>query len=237
MAQGVNFVSLKVANCAGSGNVGSAMEALNWIVARRNLMHYQTGVWELSVANMSVIFPRDPELDIAVRDAVDSGIVVVAGAGNTGGDACNFSPAAAGNPSQIPDNPNGLSAITVAASDWNDRVSWWSLNSRSNTGSCVDLFAPGGPGLRATGHTGAVDENWGGTSAAAPHVAGMAALSLEKIGAPYPGTVETYLLQQATPNLISPNLQVSPQALMLEGTPNLLLYHVTPTPKRRSCCL
>jgi serine protease len=228
IAGDVSFVSLKVANCEGGGTEGDVIAAINWVITNKA---------PLSVINISLAYNPHEGIDAAVRDAVDSGIVVVVGAGNNRGDACLRSPARAGNPNYISNNPNQLSAITVAASDWNDRVSWWSSTSWSNTGECVDLFAPGGPGLRATGNTGAVDENWRGTSAAAPHVAGMAALSLEKIGAAYPGMVESNLVHYATPNKIQSNLQTSPPAIMLEGTPNLLLYHVTTTPKRRSCCL
>lgn len=225
IARDAQVVSIKVTdNCGGGGAPGNLISALNWIIANRP-------PGELSVANISLSFPGDTYIDQAVRDTIQAGVTVVVGAGNGGIDACGFSPARAGNPAWIPNNPNSFSAITVAASDRDDHVSWWAPNVSSNTGACVDLFAPGGPGLTAQG-TNSINTDWSGTSAASPHVAGMAALALQKFGAIDPGMVESQLLQIATPGVITNNPS---GASMRSGTPNLLLYYFGGI-RRRACC-
>lgn len=225
VARDVRLVGVKAFGCTDTTRgTDRIIAALNWIVATRPAT-------ELSVANISLGASADVTLDIAVRDTIAADVTVVVAAGNVIADACLFSPARTGNPAQIPDNPGGLSAITVAASDGNDQVAWWSLGSGSNTGPCVDLFAPGGSGLTAQGSNG-VETNWRGTSAASPHVAGIAGLTFAKYGDITPGMVETYILQNSTADVITNNPN---GATMLAGTPTRLVFQVQPT-RRRACC-
>jgi len=97
-------------------------------------------------------------------------------AGNQGADACNYSPARAG-----AGTDNGI--MTVAATNRTDGK--WS---QSNYGSCVDLWAPGAsiPSTKMGGGTTTMS----GTSMAAPHVGGGAALYLSRNTAAGPTTVE-----------------------------------------------
>ena len=77
---------------------------------------------------MSISGPYSRALNLAIDAISKMNVVVVVAAGNDGSDACKFSPASAS------------SAITVASSDNQDlRV----LFPPSNTGSCVDIVAPG----------------------------------------------------------------------------------------------
>ncbi len=70
--------------------------------------------------------PLSLVLNSACNAAVSSGLVVIAPSGNDQVDACLFSPGSA------------TSVITVGAMSEGDAVS-----SYSNTGPCVDIFAPG----------------------------------------------------------------------------------------------
>jgi subtilisin family serine protease len=87
---------------------------------------------------------------------------MVVAAGNEDGFACNYSPARASK------------AITVGATDSADFRSWF-----SNYGTCLDIFAPGSNITSAWYTSNTATNTISGTSMAAPHVAGVAALYLE----------------------------------------------------------
>ncbi|HEX2092979.1 MAG TPA: S8 family serine peptidase, partial [Longimicrobiaceae bacterium] len=136
--------------------------------------------------------------DDAIRKSILSGVTYVLAAGNDNMDACYFSPA------------RTLEAITVGATTSSDVRSYF-----SNWGSCVDIFAPGSAITSAWYSSDTALRTIDGTSMAAPHVAGVAALYLQGDPGATPATVASAILNSATRGWI---------ANVGGGSPNLFLY-------------
>ncbi len=157
---------------------------------------------------MSLAFPPNGALDIAVRNSITAGVTYVVGAGNNGLDASTQSPARV------------AEAITVAATDSSDnravRETW-----ASNFGPLVDVFAPGVDVLSAWWTSDAATAMLGGTSMAAPPVTGLVAQYLQKSADDSPAAVATAVINNATTGVV-----VNPGA----GSPNRLLFSNFITP-------
>jgi subtilisin family serine protease len=159
VAKAVKLVAVRVLNCSGSGTWSGVIAGMDWVTAK----HVKP-----AVANMSLGGGANSSVDDAVRRMVAAGVAtaVAAGNGNQGGreqDACKYSPARV------------AEAMTVGATTKTDSKTSW-----SNFGSCVNLFAPGA-GITSAwiGSSSTETKTISGTSMAAPHVAGVAALHLQ----------------------------------------------------------
>ena len=146
----------------------------------------QTNAIHPAVANMSLGGGFSQSLNDAATALAGSGVSLAVAAGNSNADACNTSPASA------------PGTITVAASDINDNRA-----SFSNYGGCVDVY---GPGVNITsdwlsGGTNTIS----GTSMASPHVAGVAALYKQAYGDQTSDTVYSFIVNNATANVINGN--------------------------------
>ena len=168
VARGVKLVPVRVLGCDGSGTWGGVIAGIDWVSANARLP---------AVVNMSLGGPAAGLLDEAIRESIARGITYVVAAGNSNADACGYSPARVGE------------AITVGASDRNDQAATF-----SNRGQCVDLFAPGVDILSSTIGSASAVTSLNGTSMASPHVAGAAALYLER----HPGSKPAALSQALT---------------------------------------
>jgi subtilisin family serine protease len=184
------IVAVRVLDCNGSGSSVTVVQGIDWVISRVQA-NPGAAVINMSLGVNGVCLP----VNQAALRATQAGITVVAAAGNSNANACNFSPAGA------------PTAVTVGATDVTDtRASF------SNWGSCVDVYAPGANVDGADHASDAAYAAWSGTSAASPYVAGLAALYLEQYPTATPAQVSSALVAGATPGVVK-GTNVTPNRL------------------------
>lgn len=125
VAKAANIRSVKILNQHGDGSTSVLMKGISEIIK-----NHTAGK---TVVNLSLSGPKSRIIDEALSKLVrDYNIPVFASAGNAENDACYFSPSA------------NADVFAVGASDSKDQVAPY-----SNTGACVDIYAPGSDILSA----------------------------------------------------------------------------------------
>ena len=189
VAPGAKIVPIRALGCGGGYNSDIA-DGIAW-AAGASVPGVSDNPNPARVINLSLggMSPCSATLQTAIDTARSRGAVVIVAAGNSNASANNFSPA------------NCRGVITVAATTRKGGKA-----SYSNTGSVVDVAAPGGSmstgaadGVLSTLNTGATTpgndsyQYYQGTSMATPHVAGAAALLLARRPSLMPYETETLL--------------------------------------------
>ncbi|GEM_PF-759423 len=178
VAKHVKLYGVRVLGCDNRGSNSDVIRGVDWVTQNHK---------KPAIANMSLSGGASSAIDDAVKRSIAAGVTYVTAAGNgtdndgVAVDARNFSP---GRVEQ---------AITVGATD--------SLDNRasfSNFGPAVDVFAPG-VSVKSTWNTDDTSYNtMPGTSMAAPHVAGVAAMILEADPGASPARIESLIQELAT---------------------------------------
>jgi subtilisin family serine protease len=190
VAKRVTLRPVRVMNCRGSGTLSGVIAGIDWVTS-----HHKSG--RPAVANMSLGGQASLALDQAVNRSITDGVTYVVAAGNDNRAACNYSPARV--------SP----AVTVGATTKSDARSPF-----SNKGPCVDLFAPGSGITSAWNTSNTATKTISGTSMAAPHVAGAAALILQQQPGATPQAVKQALLKSATTGVVTNRGTGSPNRLL-----------------------
>ncbi|MFD1662503.1 S8 family peptidase [Streptomyces caeni] len=188
VAKKAKVVAVRVLDKAGAGTTAQVIAGIDWVTrhARRP-----------AVANLSLNGPANAQLDAAVRASIASGVTYVVAAGNDGRPAGAYSPA------------HVAQAVTVGASDRKDARAGF-----SNWGPSLDLFAPG-VSITSDAYTSDTGTaTLSGTSMAAPHVAGAAALYLAGRPRATPAQVSRALVRQAVSGRITRAGPGSPDRLL-----------------------
>ncbi|MFD4370632.1 S8 family peptidase [Streptomyces sp. NPDC058486] len=181
------LVSVRVLGCDGRGAYSGMIAGLDWVAKNAK---------QPAVLNGSLGGDRSVALNNAATALYSAGVLPVIAAGNSAKDACTVSPASA------------AGTLTVAASNvWDEETSF------SNHGRCVELFAPGQDIVSAKLGGGSVSLD--GTSMAAPHVAGVAALYKAEHPTASPAEISQWLDGNSTKGVLT-NLS--------NNTPNKLLF-------------
>ncbi|MFD4533756.1 MULTISPECIES: S8 family peptidase [Kitasatospora] len=187
VAPQASLVAVRVLDCTGNGDKAQTIAGLDWVAHNAQ---------RPAVLNASIGEERSRALNDAATALFDKGVLPVVSAGNDAADACTASPASADR------------VVTVAATNRQDQESGF-----SNWGPCVTLHAPG-QSTESAG-LGGGSTTLSGTSMAAPHVTGAAALYTAQHPNADPAETAAFLKRTATAGVLTD---------VREGTPNLLLF-------------
>jgi subtilisin family serine protease len=187
VAKGALLRGVRALDCNGSATTSAIISAIDWV----RINHQKP-----AVANLSIGGGYSAAMNTAVTTLSDAGVFVAVASGSENQNACNVSPASA------------PAVFTAAGTNIDD-----SRRSSSNWGSCVDGYAPGTNIVSAWLNGGTATLS--GSSLAAPHVAGVAALRKSALGDAASSTVDAWIKTNATANVVKGNVT---------GTPNRLLY-------------
>lgn len=221
VANEVSIISVKIYQCGAGGELSRGLTGrqVQWVVDNHTAGKSAVAVLDMAVDRSTVSDSDMTAYDDMATAMINDGITVVVPAGDKADLAsCDQSPA------RVP------AAITVAASTSTDARA-----SSSSTGSCIDVFAPG-----VDVRTGRHDDDLAstlasGTSMAAAHVAGAAALLLEQHPSYTPAQVWDAMKADATTGVMKSLKTGEPDRLLhvtpaaLPGAPTALTGAVAPT--------
>ncbi|MCX4691865.1 S8 family peptidase [Streptomyces sp. NBC_01408] len=189
VAKKASLVSVRVLGCDGKGTWSGIIAGMDWVAKNAK---------QPAVLNGSLGGDRSTAVNDAATALSDAGVLPVIAAGNSAVDACNISPASAAR------------VLTVAASNqWDEETSF------SNYGPCVSLYAPGAAIVSSKLGGGSVALD--GTSMAAPHVAGVAALYKQAHPAADPAELNEFIDSESTKDVLTSVSKGSPNQLLFLG--------------------
>ncbi|CAG8451529.1 6554_t:CDS:2 [Ambispora gerdemannii] len=158
VAKKANIISVRALQPDGSGRLSVVLQAIDWVIKQHN-----NSTTKKTIINLSLGAEYSQATNEAIKNAMALGIHFTIAAGNEGKDACQFSPASV------------QGALTVGATNSDDTIATY-----SNTGNCVDIYAPG-TNINSIWNTSkSATHVLSGTSMASPHVAGVMAILLSQ---------------------------------------------------------
>ncbi|KAI7902416.1 peptidase S8/S53 domain-containing protein [Cokeromyces recurvatus] len=176
IAKNVILHGVKILDATGEGRSSSLLQAISYVIKKAERGR--------SLINLSLTGPPSQVIDDALSMIVKQhGIPVFVSAGNTGNDACQYSPSA---------NPD---VFVVGASDIDDTIP-----SFSSFGDCVRIYAPGTN--ITSSWLGGQSRSMQGTSMANPHVTGIAAILMSQYKFSKPSELYEAIKSSATQKIL-----------------------------------
>lgn len=201
VAKKTKLIAVQVLQADGTGSISSLLAGLQWAA---NDAQSKKGK---AIINMSLAVNTGGQtsssytaLDNAVTALVQSGVPLIAAAGNWQLDACQVLPGG---------NKN---VYSVAATDNTDAQAWY-----SDYGTCVSIYAPGSDITSTYIGSTTATTSMSGTSMSAPHVAGVAALLIGQLDNPTPANLYSQLTSLATKGVVTNASTGTVNALLFNG--------------------
>ena len=219
VAPAASIYAVKVLNRNGTGAWSGVICGIDWVTANASKIQ----VANMSLGSTGAATPSNADctnsnndaLHMAICRSVKAGVTYVVSAGNSAADTGGFVPAAYEEAIAVSaladfDGAAGGGAPATCRADVDD-----TLADFSNFGATVDIAAPG-VCIQSTTRGGGYGLN-SGTSMAAPHVAGAAALQKASNPAATPADVRAALIAAQEPGPIAGDPDSSPEGVVRVG--------------------
>ena len=197
VAKNATIYNMRAFGCSGLGAVSGIVQGIDKIIWRKRAGNEGRPI----VISQSFGVKKSLFLNKAIKRATSAGIVCVSAAGNEESSSCQYSPASA------------ATVISVGATDRHDNMLAF-----TNTGKCTTLMAPGKDVVSSSSKCDTCTLTITGTSAAAPHVSGYAAILLSQHPEMTPAQVKEKIVRQSTKGAVRMS------GFGATRTPNRLLY-------------
>lgn len=209
VAKNVTLHSMRITLCTSPYGIATRKAAaLDWVRTNHPILY----PGKPAIVNYSWNSPASSTyetnlVETAVNSLINANISVVNSAGNNNADAINYSPARL---------PQVLVAGATDISDSRAFYPMFSSTSASNYGNSVDVYAPG-KGLTVAGIASVnAYAQANGTSFAAPHVVGVAALYLQTNPTATPAQVQDAIVLRSINNKVQ-NVPVGSRRILNRG--------------------